>query len=118
MLVLLMVGIYEVRRWNYITRHDVRTKFHEDWFRHLGNIKVFTATVWEAVMLVSLIEAIYEVCHWDGFMRHDILNKFQKIGTGVQAIVFVVGEVTMGWVSSKFFRFPCQFSFSQLFHIQ
>jgi hypothetical protein len=29
--------------------------FHEDWFRHSGNIKVATSTVWEAEVLVLLI---------------------------------------------------------------
>jgi hypothetical protein len=29
-------------RWN-----DIYTKFHEDWFGHLSNIKAVTSTIWE-----------------------------------------------------------------------
>jgi hypothetical protein len=70
MLILLMGGIYDMRRWDGFMRHDtlVRTKFHEDWFRHLSNITVITSKIWEAVMSVLLIEEIYEVRCWNGFM--------------------------------------------------
>jgi hypothetical protein len=34
-LVLLMKGFYEVRRWDGLRWHDIHTKFHTDWFRHL-----------------------------------------------------------------------------------
>jgi hypothetical protein len=34
MLILLMEGIYEVCRWDGLRCHDIRTKFHADWFRH------------------------------------------------------------------------------------
>jgi hypothetical protein len=40
MLVLLAEGIYEVLRWDGFMRHDIRTKFHEDWYRRLSNVKV------------------------------------------------------------------------------
>jgi hypothetical protein len=30
MLVLLIEGIYEVRRWDGFMQHDIHTKFHED----------------------------------------------------------------------------------------
>jgi hypothetical protein len=80
MLVLLMGGIYEVRRWNWLRWHDIHihTKFHDDRFRLLSNITVITAIIWEAVMLALLIEGIYEARRLDGFT---------KIGTGVQAIL-------------------------------
>jgi hypothetical protein len=29
-----MGGIYEVCRWDGLSRHDVHTKFHKDWFSH------------------------------------------------------------------------------------
>jgi hypothetical protein len=38
MLVLLMGVIYEVHRRDGLTRHDMDTKFHEDWFGHSSNI--------------------------------------------------------------------------------
>jgi hypothetical protein len=37
----------------------VHTKFHENWFRHLRNITVITATIQEPVVLVLLIELTY-----------------------------------------------------------
>jgi hypothetical protein len=51
-LVLPMRGIYDVRRWNGLRRHDICTKFHDDRFGHLSSITVFTATIWESVVLV------------------------------------------------------------------
>jgi hypothetical protein len=78
MSVLLMWGIYDVRRWDGLRWHDKCTKFNEDCFRHLSNIMVITATIWEAVMLVSLIEGIYELRRWDCFMWHDILTEFHE----------------------------------------
>jgi hypothetical protein len=38
MLVLLIEGIYEVRRWDGFMWHYIRTKFHEDWGRRSSNI--------------------------------------------------------------------------------
>jgi hypothetical protein len=35
------------------------TKFHDDRFRHLSNIRVIIATIWETVMLVLPINWIY-----------------------------------------------------------
>jgi hypothetical protein len=29
-----MRGIYELRRWDGLSCHDIHTKFHKDWFRH------------------------------------------------------------------------------------
>jgi hypothetical protein len=34
MLVLLMGGIYKVRRSDGLKCHDIHTKIHEDWYRH------------------------------------------------------------------------------------
>jgi hypothetical protein len=73
-LVSLTEEIYEVRRWDGFMQHDIRTKFHHDRFRHLSNIRVITATIWEAVMLVLLIGEIYELRRWDCFMWHNIFN--------------------------------------------
>jgi hypothetical protein len=39
MLVLLIEGTYEVRRWDGSMWYDVRTKFHEHWYRNSSNIK-------------------------------------------------------------------------------
>lgn len=33
-----MGGILEVRRWDWLTCHDVHTKFHKDWFMHSRGI--------------------------------------------------------------------------------
>jgi hypothetical protein len=60
-LVLLMEGTYEVRRSDELKWHGIRSKFHENLFRHLSNITVINATIRETVMLVSLIEGFYEV---------------------------------------------------------
>jgi hypothetical protein len=38
------------------------SKFHDDQFRHLGNITVIVATILEIVMLVLLIKDSYERC--------------------------------------------------------
>lgn len=70
--------IYNIRRWNGFRWHDLCTKFHDDRLRHLSNITVITATIWEAVMFVLLIERNYNVRRWDGFMWHDIHTKFQE----------------------------------------
>jgi hypothetical protein len=71
MLVLLMEVIYEVHRWDGLRWHDKRTKFHEDWFGLIGNIKVTSSTIWEPAVLVSLIGRIYDVCRWVDLRWHD-----------------------------------------------
>jgi hypothetical protein len=38
MLVLLMGGIYDVRRWDAFMWHDILTKFNKDWYRCSSNI--------------------------------------------------------------------------------
>jgi hypothetical protein len=78
MLVLLMLRILLIIHWDGLRCRDIRTKFHDDRFRHLSNITVITATIWEAVMLVLLNEGIYEVRRWDCFMWYDIRTKFHK----------------------------------------
>jgi hypothetical protein len=40
--VLLMGPIYEVHRGDDLRWHGIKTKFHEDYFRHSGNITVVT----------------------------------------------------------------------------
>jgi hypothetical protein len=62
----------------------IHTKFHDEGFRHLKNITVITATIWEAVMLVLLIEGIYAV----EMASCDVIYipSFMKIDTGVQAM--------------------------------
>jgi hypothetical protein len=44
--------------WNGPKWHDIRTKLHDDLFRHLSNISVITATIWEAVMVLLIKYAI------------------------------------------------------------
>jgi hypothetical protein len=39
MLELLIESIYESRRWDGFMLYNIRTKFHEDWYRRSGNIK-------------------------------------------------------------------------------
>jgi hypothetical protein len=56
----------------------VPSSMNDDQFRHLSNITIITATMWEAVILVSMIEGICEVRRWDGLMSHDILTKFHE----------------------------------------
>jgi hypothetical protein len=54
------------------------TKFYDDQFRHLSNIRVITAIIWETVMLVLLINWIYELRHRDFFMWHDIYTTLHE----------------------------------------
>jgi hypothetical protein len=77
-LVLLRRGIYDVRHWDGLRWHDIRTKFHDDWFKHLSIFAVNTATVWDTIMLVLLIEGIYEVRHWSGFVWRDMHSRFYE----------------------------------------
>lgn len=61
MLVLLMAVIYEIHRRDGNRRHNILTKFHEDWFGHSGNIKVITSTISEAARLV-LLKGMFITC--------------------------------------------------------
>jgi hypothetical protein len=45
MLASLIEGIYEVSILDGFMRHDIRTKFHENWFKHLSNFTVITAKI-------------------------------------------------------------------------
>jgi hypothetical protein len=56
-----MRGTYEEWHWDGLRWHDIRTKFHDDWFRHSSNVKLITSVVWEAALLVLLMGRIYEV---------------------------------------------------------
>jgi hypothetical protein len=56
MLLLLKERIYNLCISNAFRWNDITTKFHENWFRHISNITVITATISEAVMLVLPIE--------------------------------------------------------------
>jgi hypothetical protein len=38
----LMGGIYEVRRSDVLSSHDIHTKFHKDWFRKFTNLMPVT----------------------------------------------------------------------------
>jgi hypothetical protein len=80
-LVLLMRGMYDLGRWNGLRRHDIRSKFHDDWNRHLSMITVIAATIWEALMLVLLIEGIYEVASEMASCGMICIPSFMKIGT-------------------------------------
>jgi hypothetical protein len=71
-------------------RHDIRTKFHQNWFRHSGNIKVIISTIWEAAVLVLLMGRICDVCRWDNLRWHDThIPRFMKIGSGIKVILRV-----------------------------
>jgi hypothetical protein len=58
---LLVWGIYGLRHWNELRRHDIPTDNHGEQFSHLGNITVIIATISENIMLILLIEDMYEV---------------------------------------------------------
>jgi hypothetical protein len=76
MLVLLMVGIYEVRRWDGLRWHDIPTTFLNDRSRYSSNIKVIAWTIWEDPELVR--RGNYELCRRDGLRRYDIHVRFPQ----------------------------------------
>jgi hypothetical protein len=41
---------------------DMTNKIHDDPFRHSGNIKPITSTIFEAAVIVLLMGWIHEVC--------------------------------------------------------
>jgi hypothetical protein len=41
--------------------HDIRTKLHDDQFRHASNIEVITSKISEVAVLVLPMGEIYEV---------------------------------------------------------
>jgi hypothetical protein len=79
-LVLLMKGIYDVRRWDGYRWHDIHTKCYDDQFRHLNNIKGITSTILQAVVLVLLTE---------GFMMYAVV-----MASG--DMIYVPSSMTMG----------------------
>jgi hypothetical protein len=87
MLVILMEGICELRRWDRLRWYDIHTKFHEDWLRYLRNIMVITGTIWVALMLVLLVAGIYVLRRSDGHSGMIYVLIFMKIGTAFQAIL-------------------------------
>jgi hypothetical protein len=58
--VLLMGMIYDVHRCDGHRRHDIHTKFHEEWFGHSGNGNVITSTIREAAVFVLLMGRVYD----------------------------------------------------------
>jgi hypothetical protein len=82
--------IYELHRWDSLRRHDIHTKFHEDWFGHSGNIKVIASTIWEAAVLVLLMGAIYEVRYLDGLRWHDVRTEFHEDWLGHSGNIKVI----------------------------
>jgi hypothetical protein len=69
----------------------VRTKFHEDWSRNSGNIKVITTTIGEAAVLVLLMGRIYDICRLYDLRWHDTHKpSFIAIDSGIQVILRVL----------------------------
>jgi hypothetical protein len=58
MLVLLMGGIYEVRRSKRTRWYDIHSKFHDYQFSHSRNMKVIISTTREVSMLVLLMKSL------------------------------------------------------------
>jgi hypothetical protein len=52
--------------WPHMAWH-ICTKFHDDRFRHLSNIKGITSTVSGAVVLALLMRENYDIRNWDDF---------------------------------------------------
>jgi hypothetical protein len=69
MLVLLMVGTYEVRRLDDLA--TIR-------FRHSSVIRVIASAIIGATVLVLLMRGIYKVPRLHGLGWHDIHTKFHK----------------------------------------
>jgi hypothetical protein len=74
----------------YIICQDVRTKFHENRFRHLSNIPVIAVTLWDAVMFVSLIGGIHGVSCWDGFMHNKAFKQYSVFASDIWEAVMLV----------------------------
>jgi hypothetical protein len=47
-------------------------------FKHLNNIAIITATVWETVMMILLMGRNYHAHRWAGFIWHVIPAKFHE----------------------------------------
>jgi hypothetical protein len=85
--------IYELHRWDGLKWHDICTKFHEDWFRNSGNIKVITSAICETAVLVLLMGRIYDISRYDDLKWHDIVYpSFMPIGSGIHVILRVLPQ--------------------------
>jgi hypothetical protein len=75
----------------------MRTKFHDDQFRHVSDITVIAATIWGAVSLVMLIEGNYEYAI--EMVYSCCIPNFIKTGTGVQMLLrfWVRGYIVGNW---------------------
>jgi hypothetical protein len=81
--------IYEMRRWDDLRWHDMRTKFIEDRFGYSGNINVITCTLWDAAVSVVPMGRIYDGC-WDDLRWHGAyIPSFMTIGLVIQVILRV-----------------------------
>jgi hypothetical protein len=58
LLVLLVVGMCEVHRWNGLRWHNTHAKFHDNQLRHSSNINFITSTILEATVLLLLMGGI------------------------------------------------------------
>lgn len=58
--------------------YDLRTKFHEIWYRRSNNIKILHLKFEKNVMLVLLMGETYEVRLLDGLRCHSILITLHK----------------------------------------
>jgi hypothetical protein len=62
-LALLVDGLYELCRWDGFMRHDIKTKFYDDWYRRSSNIKV----------LPQKSEGLYCWYYWlEGFINYTV----------------------------------------------
>jgi hypothetical protein len=66
----------------------IRTKFHEDLFGNLSNIKIIASKIWDAAMLVLLTEGIYDMRGSDGIRRHDNLTKIHEDRFGCSKVIW------------------------------
>jgi hypothetical protein len=63
MLVLLMGGNYELRLFDGVRCHDIRMKFHKDWFAHVNYTHVSYYT--KVTVKLSLCLIILVLCYED-----------------------------------------------------
>jgi hypothetical protein len=75
-----------------ICTHDMHTKFPEDRFRHLRDIKVIISTVSEGVVLVLLMEGIYEECLSDSIRWHGTHTNFHDVASGIKRILILLDQ--------------------------
>jgi hypothetical protein len=58
MLVVVMRGIYDLPRLDGFSCHDVRTKFHNDLFRHSGDTQTHSMVISQAYFYFSKIRKL------------------------------------------------------------